>query len=437
MYARPRSLLLVCLAACDPGPKPEAAKNAEKTAEVKTEPAAPAYSCLASPSWLSPSNVPPSEIGNGVPVGSETNCDFYTFAWQWFLADMQLSTSSPGERIFETFRVRVPDLKGPQCSDPTLKGRATLGRGLAARVNKPQKNDGENILPSEMAQATGDALYDQAGNVVLYSLYYTDNECQASPTTGFLPNTTEIKASWRVMSASDPLLSTYVNVTVDVPGMPSNPVTLGLVGFHLVINTPNHPEFVWATWEHKSNAPDCVSPQATPPGGWSFTSAECATCLATSTTGPDGCSSCSFNTDVNTSGGSPIVGPTGTPDQVCRVFPDGEDSTGSSTNRASIDDLNAQLTGPDGLLTKLPATDPLSVLQNYFLVGALWTDAGTPSQPATNQKGSLQLANTTMETFFQADGQNCFTCHDFDPTQEKGLCVSHVIGDLISGTSCD
>ncbi len=438
MNARLFALLPVCLAAC-PSPEPEK-KPVEET--KVPEPAAQTYSCVAQQSWLSPTNVPPTEIGGGVPVGQETNCDFYTFAWQWFLADMQLSTTTPTERVFEGFRVRVPDGQAPQCSDPTLKGRAALSKGLAVRNTKPKGDDTDNILPSEMGQATGDALYDQAGNVVLYTTYYTENECQANATTGFLPNTTEIKASWRVMSPSDPTLASYLNVTVDVPGMPSNPVTLGLVGFHLVINTANHPEFVWATWEHASNAPDCVNPQATPASGWSFTSAECASCLASSTTGPDGCPQCSFNTDQDTSGGAPVIGPTGTPDQICRVFPDGQTSTGSATNKQSIDDLNAQLTGPTGMLAQLPADNPLNVLQNYVMVGSLWTNGGVASgatdpSGATEQRGSLQLANTSMETFFQEEQFNCFTCHVYDPTSQKGLCVSHIVDELVSGVSCD
>ena len=48
-------------------------------------------------------------------------------------------------------------------------------------------------------------------------------------------------------------------MTANVAGFPNNPVTLGLVGLHLVINTQLHPEFVWATFEHVNNAPNCTN----------------------------------------------------------------------------------------------------------------------------------------------------------------------------------
>ena len=34
--------------------------------------------------------------------------------------------------------------------------------------------------------------------------------------------------------------------------------TLGLIGMHLVKSTPDHPEMIWATFEHKSNTTECV-----------------------------------------------------------------------------------------------------------------------------------------------------------------------------------
>jgi hypothetical protein len=52
--------------------------------------------------------------------------------------------------------------------------------------------------------------------------------------------------------------------------------------------------------------------------------------------------------------------------------------------------------------------------KNYNLVGTVWLP-GTPVQPGknfvNNAVGSTKLANTTMETFRQADPKNCFGCH--------------------------
>ena len=87
----------------------EVSKSVNKTLPV------PIPLCLASPTWLSPANKPPTEIGNGIPVGQETNCQFYQFAWQWYLSLLQPSTS--GDRVFETFNLLQPNLSN-QCSRP-------------------------------------------------------------------------------------------------------------------------------------------------------------------------------------------------------------------------------------------------------------------------------------------------------------------------------
>ncbi|WP_019866399.1 hypothetical protein [Methylovulum miyakonense] len=389
----------------------------------------PFSACIASPTWLSPSNQPPTEIGNGVPVASETNCQFYQFSYQWFLSLMQPAASGSGERAFEALNLYLPNLKN-QCSKPKLsavKNRANIGKALFIRTLKTDSGTFDPVLPEEITQATGEALYDQAGNVVLYNVWYNNTECQAT-SQGFQPNTVEIKTSWRILATADP---SYYTITATVPAISKQPLNLGLVGIHLVINTANHPEFVWATFEHKSNAPDCTHPQSTPSEGWSFTSASCAACLVNQT--PQQCAAaqpqCSFNTGVKPQGVK------GTPNEACRVYSDGTDpgsmtnGNNNDTNRANIDMLNAQLVGPAGMITQLPTSNPLAVLKNYFLVGGLWTNGGVSSTAPNAQRGSLELSNMTMETFFQDQGNNCFTCHGYDPSAP--LDVSHIINNLI------
>ena len=102
----------------------------------------------------------------------------------------------------------------------------------------------------------------------------------------------------------------------------------------------------------------------------------------------------------------------------------------NDTNRKNITELNTQLVGPDGILTKLPADNNMAVWKNYALVGGLWTLDGQASGGSDTQRGSL--ANTTMETYFQQENQNCFTCHDYTP--DTPLTVSHIITDLIATT---
>jgi hypothetical protein len=384
--------------------------------------------CPASSSWVTQPN-PPAEIGgSGVPVGQETFCQFYQFAEQWFLALVSPS-STPGSRVFETFNVvgqsGTTDCPTAGSKQPRLTGKEALQKALFARLEKPRTADFDPTLPADLNQATGQGLYDQNGNVVLYAMLYNSTECQAT-SAGFAPNTIEVKTSWRILSAPDPTYYT-MTATVSFPP-PTGPQTLllGLVGFHMAINTALHPEFIWATFEHKSNAPDCNKPQPTPAAGWSFTSSAAAQCLANG--GIDNCPSYNFNQ------GAAATSPKGTPNQVCRTYADGTDAVpvGPNGNRNSlnaftIDTLNDQLVGPGGYLTKLPASDPMAVFANYTMQGAIWTNGGQDSTEA-NQRGSLELANTTMETFVQSPppktNTNCFGCHNF--STQTPLDVSHI-----------
>lgn len=411
-------IVLVCL------PLLAAAADKKTVAGIEAAPL-PASVCAADASWLNPSNKPPTEIGNGVPVNQETNCQFYQFTWQWFLSLLQNSSSEADSRVFETFNLYQPN-QSNQCSQAKITGKKNLGKVLFVRTLKTDTGTFDPVLPEAISQAGDkDALYDQAGNVVLYNIWYNETECQAT-SQGFKPNTIEIKVSWRILAKNDP---NYYTITATVPAVSKQPVTLGLVGFHMVINTANHPEFVWATFEHNSNAPDCSNPQSVPSGGWSFTSAACAACLATQT--PEQCAKatppCNFNAGVSSNS------LTGAPNEVCRVYRDGTDpdsTTNNDTNRANIDALNTQLVGPSGLLTALPGSNPLAVFKNYFLVGGLWTNGGVDSGTPGEQRGSLELANTTMETFLQKQDYNCFSCHDYE--KATPLNISHIITNLIS-----
>lgn len=384
--------------------------------------------CLASANWITQPSMPP-EVAT-----SESFCDFYQFSWQWFLAQVSPSSTS-GERVFEGNRVLDPTVKTGQCALPPITGRAAASKRLAVRGVKPQDFESE--------QADGNPLYDQNGNILYYNVWYSQAECQSTP-SGFAPGTMEIKTSWRVLPQPDP---TYFTMQATLPGG-SAPVTLGLVGFHLANWTSKHPEMIWATWEHKSNAPLCDGSSSTPASGWSFTSAAAAQCLASNPQSAPGTISpncLSFNYNSSSFNGSGTPSPTGTPDQVCRLYANGNDvgvavnGNDNAANLAAIQQLNAALNGPQGLLTALPSSDPMAIWQNYEMIGGIWTKGGAPSgnppvpntyyaaDPTSLQRGSLQLANMTMETFQQGEPSqipNCFGCHNYTPSTPLG--VSHI-----------
>ena len=82
---------------------------------------------------------------------------------------------------------------------------------------------------------------------------------------------------------------------------------------------------------------------------------------------------------------------------------------------------------------------------NYEMVGGIWTKDGAnsgsppvpskqgPANPDSPQRGSLELANMSLETFQQGDTSaipNCFGCHNYEST--KPLDVSHIQSKLIA-----
>lgn len=387
--------------------------------------------CNADAQWVNNPQSGPSEI----PGGGTNLCQFHQFSWQWFLALMNTPTTTDAIRNYQN-QQNFPQLEltTNSCASTSVKTR------LFVRTTKDDDQKDDFILPERIGQAGGGAtIYDQNGNVVFYEVRFSRNLCSLDPAAKMFPaGTVELKISYRVITDAD--APNYVTIKANVIGDPQEE-TLGMVGFHLAISTPTHPEFIWATFEHKQNVPECQK-AADPNQKWSFTSAQCAAQLPNSVN----TQLCNFNMAVP---GKVISG--GTPSQICRVYHAGSKPGDNQydSNVADIDMLNTQLVGPSGFITAL-SSGPLAVLKNYQLVGALWvTD---PTQPATltNQRGSIQLANTTMETTHQQvvmqgtppapqptpytgtsnlqPALNCFGCHAYTPNNNVAL--SHIFDDI-------
>ena len=402
-------ILILALVACGPSPEP-----------------APA-TCSADPAWITNPSMP-SEIASG-----ESFCDFYQFSWQWFLAQMSPSAKSNELVLFQN-RVYQPSGGSNQCGNQPVTGLRGAVQSLLLRTIKPSQFEDQ--------QADGNAVYDQSGNVLYFNVFYSQQLCDAKP-SGFVKGTLEAKVSWMIVPENSP--HTYYTIKAKVPNSETE-VTLGMLGIHLAIWTPNHPEMIWVTWEHKSNAPLCNGSSS--PAAWNLSGEYAAfACLRSNSQSHSGppssnCSSFKFNTPVSQRG---APAPTGTPTNVCRQYAygnqDGASVNGNdnAANVAAIRDLNDALVGKEGLLTKLPARNPMAVWSHYEMIGGLWTkdgaESGRPPVPSAQgaptvtspQRGSLELTNMSMETFQQGDTSfipNCFGCHNY--TKAKPLDVSHI-----------
>ncbi len=390
--------------------------------------------CMASSDWVTQPN-PPNEI----PGDGENFCQFYQFSWQWFLYLMSPSASDASLRNFQnTQDYPILQVEGEDsCSSKATEPVFFL------RMVKDPKDESEFVLPERISQAGGGAtIYSQNKDVVFYSISFGRDLCTA-PKEGNLPvDTTEIKTAWKTIREDEK--ANYIWINADVIPESGAPVkeTLGLVGYHLARGTSKHPELIWTSYEHKSNAPNCLNPSASvePEDSWSFLSEPCSQCLASPSA--DCFKSCKYNKAQKA---KKLTAET--PSEICRVFPQGT-APGDSKGEENISDVNAlndQIVGDNGILTQLPASDPMAVMANYFNIGGLWLNENSEDASMASQRGSLQLENATMETTYQGDltlkkskikssknnALNCFTCHKYTRNHTATSQLSHIFDDIL------
>lgn len=389
--------------------------------------------CPSKSDWFPHPAAMPIEVAKSIDHGTASNfCDFYQFSWHAFLYLMSPNASEPTKRNFQVEAnyplLEISDDGKPVNSCDTQQS----GSRMFVTLNK------SNGIPEIINQAgDGATIYDQNKNVVYYDVRFSRNLCSDASNIASLNNfpsgTTEIKTAWKVMGANDKQSEFLIMKTTIGGG--TEEVTLGLVGFHLAVATNDHPEFVWATYEHNGNDPDCSKPQTAPSNGWSFTSAACAKALKKAD--PLGIVQCQFN--VANKSDKTIGGPT----EICREYAYGTDKSdpNAKENLKSITSLNKDV-------AKNLSGD-MAVLKNYFNVGDLWVSDTNQSSTISNQRGSLRLANTVAETTFQAVdinphtnqgfASNCFGCHGYvgkeqlynKNTTSGGL--SHIFDDIAAG----
>ena len=237
-----------------------------------------------------------------------------------------------------------------------------------------------------------------------------------------------IKAAWKLLSSLDDPTRYHVDdAMVFTPKKYSSTGAdicihqpIGLVGLHIVHKTIKQPQWIWSSFEHVDNVPNCenqntffTNPEAlnTPTcpseltGTYSFNSASCAS-------GGGDCTACNKKPDSNGPDSSFFVDQPGQSAQLCR----------ENALETSAPPVN------QGYIDLLKGVNENSVWANYFLIGTQWntnieTTCGNnttavmtdilPQYKILNahQKGvPLPLANSTMETYEQKDS-NCIDCH--------------------------
>ncbi|CAM1364988.1 conserved exported hypothetical protein [Tenacibaculum litopenaei] len=224
-------------------------------------------------------------------------------------------------------------------------------------------------------------------------------------------------------------------------------VSVAMLGMHVVGIVENHPEFIWATFEHRDMAPNF---------SWNKRSdgeVEGATAATDKLLFAKGNINTIDGIKWNRTTQSGVV-----PSKVYDLFAYGvprdvggefmETSQDGKTNFKNIQDINACV-----------ADNLTDVWNNYFYNGSIWINTDKTSKerqlfvvdslggniknatPGSFARGSLNCANVTMETFTQTFKSslgdinastlaNCFSCHNSESFQDSDIrspmYISHV-----------
>ncbi len=425
-----------------------------------------ASACVADSDWLFTPGLPAE-----VP-GERTICDFEQFMWRSLIALVQPSAANQEVLTFETWMpsygifvsAGAPTPWGQHPPDPCSgQTGGSVATGEQARFYSDLHNQAG--IDEPLIDLNGEMVYyGMSVNQPAYEMLTTcdlyKSNCAGPlkpqnagidlidlyPGLAFPDGAVELKTSWMVLDADAIAAGRFYSVEgwIQDQSATCRLVTLGLTGMHIVSKTPTNPAFIWATFEHRNNSPDCDDLGASPPlgGEWSFYNPDCADC--------------------RTNQYEP-----GRPGQICRMhpqgdshvgtFPGGADCTVNPSQFACGADTVAMLTESTQALIEINASvqqlimdspsqiDP--IWANYELVGNVWTEGGTLPPYLQAQKGSLSAANSSMESFVQngvADVTNpygCFSCHNMEGPQAgrdlPPVGLSHLFHDVSMSGGCD
>jgi hypothetical protein len=121
--------------------------------------------------------------------------------------------------------------------------------------------------------------YEKLMNQIEYQAIVNNNWYQASVLNGLasitLPTgSLELKSSWKILSPQEIAGGRYYTTTATVfntpgpnpaPSPGANPVTLGLVGLHIIQKTPSQQGFFWSTFEQVDNDKVFFNPASNAP----------------------------------------------------------------------------------------------------------------------------------------------------------------------------
>jgi len=287
---------------------------------------------------------------------------------------------------------------------PALLNRSNPNKDMVDMLFANVLGTGETLR--DIDQAGGGVLIDQNGQYVYYeelldpteAAYIETNQLyNAAQQNSYAqqkgldlpPGSIELKAAWKVMGANDDASHFITSQALLDGGMA--PVTVGLVGLHVMLRATGLPQGIWATFAQSENAP-LINGTA---GHYSFNNPACA---------PGQC-------PVNTLTVPPA------PTQVQQIFP--------------VDSASAQVNAyVAALLKSSPANLPFSY---YQLLNVQWPQSPSnlppPPQSVPLPSGTpntKSMMNPVLETYLQQPNVSCLSaqCHSSAVTARSSFTSS-------------
>lgn len=480
---------VMVLAACQKAPSGNS--STERLAAGETQ----QLECSATAGEWLPTTPKPSP--DAAPDNPE-DCFFYRSAWQNFLV------ATVPDAADEPAFLKFPNLStifGTKVAGQEFKALRANSLGVAVRdVQRPNNlptNPSRVMSIAEGVRQAGGLfglVIDVNGNPIFYSIHVNDEYAafikdnglttkaavESDPDLEFPPGVAEYKAAWAIVPLGAPADPNYIQAEADIPnlvqdakgvlrvGNGTHKARLKLIAFHIAFVIKDHPEFIWATFDHVQ--PDGTTDVAPSAAGNDDTSAIIGangityTLFATGATRASANVQCPVKVPCDPTKDFPVFDAArqsfpGQRTSIFREFPASKSDRGLPEDRSVID-LNTSMRG-----NLAPTGGKRDVRANYRLVGATWLEQprdghgrkgdfavrrsfgnlpGTDTEDRDKRMvaGEDALSSTAMESFTQRDSPSCFSCHDTNAVKSDEdrsvilkptrLNVSHVISRFLS-----
>ncbi|CAM1364027.1 hypothetical protein [Tenacibaculum xiamenense] len=375
-----------------------------------------------------------SVFGNNETV---SNCDFHQWSWQKFL---WLTNDVSGEPLFMKNLIQVDNQNTPVAEVGSSKII------LSAKENRQATGD---ILRSNSAFSKDNTSYDVYYSIHVDSTLYNSINKYAKMDknqyvdVSFPVGALELKVAW-VDAKAIKDTSSYFLTNASIAGKDTQ---VALLGMHVVGIVYNHPEFVWATFEHDDLVP-YYDWEKTTTSDIPVTSETNKLFFNKNATATIANLASHYKDPSKDSLNVFAVNKYGVPRQAKNTFLD--TSQKGAENYNNIDEINKSV--------KSQLND---IWNNYFYNGSIWVDTEgykypteqaqllntlgdtlSNSAPGKLTRGSVAAYNITMETYEQlgfsppahiyqqsvATLGNCFSCHSSD---NSPLTLSHVFNGAV------